>query len=261
MKAPEMGICCAGCPHRAAYLACRAALGRGRGRVLCGDAGCAQVGPMHPAATTCPGGEGELLDRYRIETPQRTAAGEPGSVACIHFIPDALLMEPETADALSDLAGEGISVVLAILASSADFATRPALEGLADRARALGAQDAIAVDPFDAENARSAVCAALAAPGVHAVIFSSPCTRLLDLEPLGGPCEVDPFACIGCHRCKQVTGCPALNFAPPAYRIDADACAGCDLCAAQCRTHVIYSPRARLAIEDRARLRWQSMRP
>lgn len=260
MATVEQGICCPGCPHRAAYVACREALGRGRGRVICGNAGCERVGSMHPAATTCPGGEDALLERYRTAAPQRTADGEPGAQACIHFVPDTALTEPNHADAPTDLAGEGTSVVLAVMASSAASTTREGIEQLAERARELGADDAVAVDPLDTSNATAAVQAALEAPGVHAVLFAAPCTQLVDTEQLGGPCEVDRFACVGCHRCKQITGCPALTFTPPSYRIDPDACAGCDLCGAHCRTHVIYSPRARLTPEQRSQLRYQSIR-
>ena len=70
--------------------------------------------------------------------------------------------------------------------------------------------------------------------------------------PGGEEALLDRYACVGCHRCKQITGCPALVFAPPAYQIDADACTGCDLCTAYCRTHVIYSPRTRMTPEERA---------
>ena len=65
MHKPQTGIACPGCPHRAAFVVVKDAVGRGRGRVFCGDAGCAAVGPLHPAATTCPGGEAALLPRYR----------------------------------------------------------------------------------------------------------------------------------------------------------------------------------------------------
>lgn len=258
MGAIETGVCCPGCPHRAAYLVCRDALGRGRRRVLCGDAGCEHVGPTHPAAVTCPGGERALLERYRVTVPQRTPEGAPGADACIHLIPDTALAAAHSTGAPADLVGEGASVVLAILASSPTLATREALEQLAERARELGAQDAVAVDPFNAADATAAIRAALEAPGVHAVLFVSPCAQCIDVEQLGGVCEVDPFACVGCHRCKQVTGCPALAFAPPSYHIDASTCAGCDLCTTQCRTHVIYSPRARLTPEQRGQLRRQS---
>ncbi len=34
------GVSCPGCPHRAAYIACKEAMGRGRWRVISGEAGC-----------------------------------------------------------------------------------------------------------------------------------------------------------------------------------------------------------------------------
>ena len=76
MRNAEPGISCPGCPHRAAYVVVKDAVGRGRGRVFCGNAGCRVVGVMHPAATTCPGGEQALLPRYRQAVPDGTAVQE-----------------------------------------------------------------------------------------------------------------------------------------------------------------------------------------
>lgn len=290
MRKPERGIACAGCPHRAAYVAVKEALGRGRGRVYCGDAGCAAVGPLHPAATTCPGGEAALLPRYRQAIPAGTDADR--AQACAHFITDRALMRlaahdatadaseadptpeadpsPETvADSLDHLDREGETVLLCVLASSAHSLTDDALVALADAARAHGAADAVTVDPFDTLAADAAVTRALAFPGVHAIIFASPCAQLLratsdaaptddtsaaaaasanqdDPQPLD-PVEIDRYACVGCQRCVQITGCPALAFVPPVCTVDAAVCAGCDLCCDYCRTHVIYTPRQRMA--------------
>ena len=112
------------------------------------------------------------------------------------------------------------------------------------------------LDPFDTERCREVLCAQLAQPGVHGAVFASPCAQLQrggrDLEPV----EVDRYMCVGCHRCYQITGCPALSFEPPAYRVDPEACAGCDLCCGFCRTQVIYSPRSRLDAATRRRIRY-----
>ena len=70
------------------------------------------------------------------------------------------------------------------------------------------------------------------------------------------PVEIDQYACTSCHRCQQITGCPAIAFTPPIFHIDRDACAGCDLCVEYCRTNVIYSPRSRMTPEQRSRARY-----
>ena len=115
------GVSCPGCPHRAAYVACKETLGRGRGRVICGNAGCANVGPMHPAATACPGGEEALLDRYKVAVPTGGTSEEPACEAVIHFIPDVDLAAENAAEMLHALPAEGHVTVLAVLASSAEF--------------------------------------------------------------------------------------------------------------------------------------------
>ena len=249
------GVACPGCPHRAAYVACRETLGRGRARVICGDAGCAAVGSMHPAACTCVGGEEALLDRYKAPVPQGGTPQEPSCEACIHFVPDAALARDDESAELAGLSAEGRVTILAVLASSRAFLTREAIEGLAERALALGCGDAVIVDPFDSQRAAGVLCGALARPGVHAVVFASPCAQIQRGEYEAEPAEIDAYACMSCHRCQQITGCPAISFEPPVFRIDADACAGCDLCVECCRTHVIYSPRSRMTHEQRSRAR------
>lgn len=251
MRSVERGVACPGCPHRAAYIVCEEALGRGAGRVICGNAGCAAAGPLHPAATICPGGEEALLDRYRTPVPRGGTPQQPAVDACIHFALDTEVAAAVAEEELRDIAAEGVTTVLAILASSKAHLSRAAIESLAARAEELGAARVAVVDPLDTISAGAVVADALSTPGVHAVIFSSPCTRLLRSN-IPAPVDIDRYACVGCHRCKQITGCPALVFAPPAYQIDADACTGCDLCTAYCRTHVIYSPRTRMTPEERA---------
>lgn len=257
----ERGVACPGCPHRAAYIACKEALGRGRGRVICGDAGCRAVGPMHPAATACDGGEHELLGRYRTPVPEGGTHASPAVDACVHFVTDEALDDAQPGDgALGDLAAQGRSTVLAVLASSRAHLTRESIEALGTRALGLGAADAVIVDPFDSVKAQAVLREALDTPGVRAVIFASPCARLVRDKDACEPVDIDRYACVGCHRCKQITACPAIRFAPPAYEIDAETCTGCDLCVNFCRTHVIYTPRDRKAPEERSALRYAAAR-
>ena len=256
MNAVEKGIACPGCPHRAAYVVSKEALGRGRGHVICGDAGCAATGPMHPAATACPGGEDALLPRYRQEIPQGGSANEPASERCIHFVPDTALAADDAAEQLAGLKTEGRTTVLAVLASSRAFLEREAIEDLGERALALGAEDAVVVDPLDTLRSGEVLADMLERPGLHAIVFASPCARLIRADATPEPAEIDRYACVGCHRCKQITGCPALIFEPPFYRIDTDSCAGCDLCTSYCRTRVIYTPRDRMTPEERSSARY-----
>lgn len=256
MVKPQVGINCPGCPHRAAFVVVRDAVRRGRGHVFCGNTGCAVVGTMHPQASTTPGGDAALLPRYRQAVP--TGDEDARASVCCHFVlADELMGTADPADgardggayALDHLAAEGEVVLLCILAAERRHLAPEALDALCARARELGALDAAVLDPFDTADATTAAAEAARHPGVHALVFASPCAQLM-----GGafsPAEIDRLACAGCRRCSQITGCPALVFEPPVFQIDADACAGCDLCADYCRTNIIYSERQRQSPAER----------
>lgn len=254
MRNAEPGISCPGCPHRAAYVVAKDAIGRGRGHVFCGNAGCRVVGTMHPAATTCPGGERALLPRYRQAVPDGTA---PAAKVCAHFIPAENLLAPGAPDAFSRLSQEGTCVLLCVLASSARFLDCSEIEQLKIHADSLNPCSTAVLDPFDTFASTEFIRSLLETHGVHVLIFASPCAQLLHGHS-PEPVEIDRLGCQGCHRCKQLTGCPALVFAPPAYTVDAEACAGCDLCADYCRTRVILTPRARMTPAERREARIRS---
>lgn len=248
MQKPERGVCCAGCPHRAAYVVVKEAVGRGRGKVYCGDAGCRVVGEVHPAATATPGGMARLLPRYAQAIPDGSEEKRAG--VCVRFIPDEQLMADDAADRLGNLADEGACVLVCVLASSKAYAGDTAARAVAHRALELGAQDACVVDPFDSAGTGEVAGDLAERPGVHALVFASPCTRLMAAHPVE-PAEIDRISCVGCQRCVQITGCPALTFQPPAAAIDPEACVGCDFCADWCRTQCVLSLRTRMTPAER----------
>lgn len=257
MHRPQRGILCAGCPHRAAFVVVRQVVRRGRGRVYCGDVGCPAVGPVHPAAATVDGGDGALLPRYRQEVPD--GSPEARARVCAHFIGSPSLMSPEAAERLSHIGDEGDAVLLSVLASSKPHLSEEGLESLVEHVRGIGVSDVHVADPFDTLGCEQLADRLVAAGGAHAIVFASPCAQLMG-DRTGGPADIDRYACVGCHRCKQITGCPALSFTPPVYSIDPGSCAGCDLCCDFCRTHVIYSPRQRMTLDERREARYASMR-
>ena len=99
--------------------------------------------------------------------------------------------------------------------------------------------------------AEAAVRAAVECDGIGAVVFKSPCIALF--KP-AAQCRVDAEACVGCMRCVNEIGCPALT--PEAgsadgtgtggggsvsgsekkkrAHIDPALCNGCGLCAQLC---------------------------
>ncbi|WP_143764853.1 hypothetical protein [Collinsella vaginalis] len=258
MRRPQRGVICPGCPHRAAYVVVKDAVGRGRGRVTCGDAGCSAVGAVHPAASACAGGQDVLLPRYNQPIPTGFAE-EPGALRCAHFVNATAVGTDGGAPSAGQLAMEGSSALLCVMASDARFLTEPGVTGLAHELESLGYERTSVLDPFDTSASGEAIAALIDTGGAHAVTFSSPCAQLLRRRPgLGGPAEVDRLSCVGCQRCVQITGCPALSFAPPSAQIDPVSCTGCDLCADYCRTRVIFSPRTGESPAARQRRRFEA---
>lgn len=250
------GVLCAGCPHRAAYLAVKEASRSYRNRVFCGNVGCTVVGQMHPAAATCPGGEPELLDRYKRDVPTGGTAQKPAYATCLHFATDDELFAPDAPKRFGQLAAEGATTLFCVLVSSKRRLAHEGIEEAGQRMLDLGIEGVAVLDPFDALVTPGVLGEVLAQPGVHGILFASPCVQLQDKAALGAPVEVDPYMCVGCHRCFQITACPALSFSPPAYHVDPTVCARCDLCCRYCRTQVIYSPRSRMEPADRAAARY-----
>lgn len=252
---PQKGICCAGCPHRAAYVVVKDAVGRGRGHIICGEAGCPSVGHVHPAATACPGGQDHLLPRYNHQVPEGTPE-DPGSAVCTHFALDAeVATDGGSTYGASVLAGEGSCAILCVMASSKRFLEDDAIMELGRHLQDLGYESIARADPLDTAGTGQMLSELVDEGSVHAVVFSSPCAQLQRKNPLPSA-EVDPYMCVGCQRCVQIVGCPALSFRPPSAFIDPNVCAGCDLCADYCRTHVIGSERNDLSPAQRSTLRF-----
>ena len=179
MHKVERGVSCAGCPHRAAYIACKEALGRGKNKVICGNAGCAATGYMHPAATPCTGGEDVLLPRYKQEVPSGGAVDQPAVEACIHFALDTEVAADDAPRRFAGLAAEGAVTILAVMVSSRAFLGAEAIEGLCQHiVEDLRIDDVVAVDPLDTLACTDILRDMLARPGVHAVAFCSPCVQL-----------------------------------------------------------------------------------
>ena len=113
---------------------------------------------------------------------------------------------------------------------------------------AIGVSPIITVDPFNQEEAVAAVKQASEAPGVSAVIFKAPCISIASKLgcKLPGPKTVDTGKCIGCRKCINELGCPALSVSltPNAkgkqlIEIDKSLCTGCGLCSQVCPTGAI----------------------
>lgn len=260
---------CAGCPHRASFMAVKAAARAERVQVqYAGDIGCYTLGCNAPLKTTdtclCMGGG------VTVAQGLQTAAHLAGDDATRHvgFVGDSTFF----ASAMTGLANAVYNrhrMVLCVLdnATTAMTGSQPhpgtGVTLMGGRSKpisipavceALGCDLVEVVDPFDAEAAVAAARRALACDGVSVVVFRSPCVQLFRALP---PVTVAAEACRGCERCVREVGCPALSMAAPeagrargVARVDAALCYGCDLCVSSCAFGAIQTPRAGMSPAD-----------
>ena len=87
------------------------------------------------------------------------------------------------------------------------------------------------VDPLDHKLAVETVKRVAAEPGVKAIIFRSPCVAITKPKAQS---HVDSDRCIGCRRCIDQLGCPALILNGKKAAIDPSLCTGCTLCEQVC---------------------------
>ena len=99
------------------------------------------------------------------------------------------------------------------------------------------------MDPLRTPAAVAAVKEAAACPGVSAVIFRSPCVAIAG--KLGYkfpvPMTVDTGKCVGCRKCVNELGCPAISIDVENKKpvIDKATCTACGLCCQLCPVHAI----------------------
>ena len=261
---PRPPVLCAGCPHRASFMAVKAAARADRLDVVyAGDIGCYTLGCNHPldATDTC------LCMGAGVTVAQglETAARLSGDTARRHvgFVGDSTFF----ASAMTGLANAVYNrhrMVLCVLdnATTAMTGSQPhpgtGVTLMGGRSKpisipavceALGCDLVEVVDSLDFDAAVSAARRALACEGVAVVVFQSPCVQLFRALPA---VEVDAGACRGCGRCVRETGCPALSMsvpgagsgARPVAQVDPALCYGCDLCVRSCAFDAIGTPRA-----------------
>lgn len=259
---PRPPVLCAGCPHRASFLAVKEAAA-GRKVAYSGDIGCYTLGCHKPLETTdtclCMGAG------VTVAQGLQTAARLRGDDETLHvgFVGDSTFF----ASAMTGLANAVYNrhrMVLCALDNATTamtgsqphpgtgvtlMGTRSKPISIPEVCRALGCDLVEVVDPLDRPAAVEAARRALACDGVAVLVLRSPCIQLF--RPLD-PAWVNRL-CVGCGRCVRTTGCPALSMAAVEgsargqARIDETLCYGCDLCVGSCPFGAIETPRAGMA--------------
>lgn len=239
---PRPPILCAGCPHRASFYAVKKAL-KGQKAVFCGDIGCYTLGNAQPLdmVDTC------LCMGAGINIAQGIEHAQNDSVN-FAFVGDSTFFASGITGVVNAVYNK-TNLVLVILDNSTTAMTghqphpgigRTAMGEIAPVVniaavlKGIGVKTVLEADPLDLPTAISAVREAVAAAGVKAIIFRSPCVALMKKTP---HLIVDRAQCIGCQKCISELGCPALFPQNGKAQIDADLCNGCGLCQQVCPIH------------------------
>jgi len=231
-------VLCAGCPHRASFIAVKTAL-KGRKAVFCGDIGCYTLGNAMPLdmVDTC------LCMGAGVTIAQGLQRIEPDAVH-VAFIGDSTFFAAGITGVVNAVYNRG-DILLAVLDNSTTAMTghqehpgtgRTAMRTPGGRLsiekilEAIGADPVDVVDPLRLSEAVRAVKKAAELPGVKAVVFRSPCiavTKATAVYAVGGKC-------VGCGKCVRELGCPAVSLEDGRARIESALCAGCSVCAQVC---------------------------
>lgn len=237
-------VLCAGCPHRASFLAVKRAM-RGRRAVFSGDIGCYTLGNAQPLdmVDTC------LCMGAGITVAQGLERAEPDAVH-FAFVGDSTFFHTGVPGVINAVYN-GTDIVVVVLDNSTtamtggqphpglgrtirgDVAARVDIEALL---RASGVERVETCDPLRLADAVAAVRRAAEGTGVRAIVFRSPCIAVADPGPRY---VVDQEHCTGCEACVRQLGCPAITLTDGEVAIDATLCYGCDLCAQICPADAI----------------------
>ena len=254
---------CDGCPHRASFLAIKAALELdGRRGFVVGDIGCyglaaGSTGFNQIKALHCMGsGMGNIsgfsqLASFGFDQPVIGVVGDstffhaglPALVNAIFNRANALFIVLD--NAVTAMTGFQVNPASPFTALGEPTQAIPA----EDIARSVGAKTTV-LDPIeDIQAAIQAVYTALQEDGVRVIVFRRACATFEKKVQDRGKrltARVDPESCIGeicgCNRfCSKVLTCPSIQYDKDKAKafINEDTCNGCGLCIQLCPRQAI----------------------
>ncbi|MCR5004757.1 MAG: indolepyruvate ferredoxin oxidoreductase subunit alpha [Clostridiales bacterium] len=232
-------VLCAGCPHRASFYAVKRAM-QGQKTIFCGDIGCYTLGNAQPLdmcdTCLCMGaGLGIAQGVFHMETDTKAFA----------FVGDSTFFASGITGTINAFYNQA-DMTLVVLDNSTTAMTghqphpgtgRTVMGQVVEKVRienilkAIGLTTVEIVDPLDHKLAVETVKRVAAEPGVKAIIFRSPCVAITKPKARA---KVDPERCVGCRRCIDHLGCPALILDGKKAMIDTSLCTGCTLCEQIC---------------------------
>ena len=253
--APELPVrppvLCAGCPHRGAFYAVKQAM-KGKKTVYCGDIGCYTLGNAMPLDMTdtclCMGADITMAQGFYHNEPDRY---------CFSFIGDSTFFASGITGVVNAVYNQAKQTICILDNSTTamtghqphpgtgvtmmgEIVEKISIEKILN---AVGVNPVITVNPFDQKAAVEAVQKASETPGVSAIIFKAPCIAIAQKVGWEKPhaLNVDNAKCIGCRKCINELGCPALSVSTATnakgkqlVEIDKSLCTGCGLCSQVC---------------------------
>ncbi len=253
-------VLCAGCPHRGAFYAVKQAM-KGKKTVYCGDIGCYTLGNAQPLDMTdtclCMGADITMAQGFYHNEKDRH---------CFSFIGDSTFFASGITGVVNAVYNQSHQTICILdnsttamtghqphpgtgMTMMGEIVEKISIEKILE---GIGVSPIIKVNPFDQAAAVEAVEKASEAPGVSAIIFKAPCIAIAQKVGWEKPhaLTVDETKCIGCRKCINELGCPALSLAvvepvettakgKKIVEIDKSLCTGCGLCSQVCPVKAI----------------------
>ncbi|MCQ2751638.1 MAG: indolepyruvate ferredoxin oxidoreductase subunit alpha [Coriobacteriales bacterium] len=243
---------CAGCPHRASFLAVKEAC-KGKKVAYCGDIGCYTLGVVPPIDTcdTC------LCMGADITVAQGLKSVDP-ALNVFSFIGDSTFFASGIPGIINAVYNAHDQIICILDNSSTAMTGNQPHPGLPFNARrepahALSIEKLMyacdidfckTVNPFDFNLSVATIKNALAQDGVRVIIFKAPCVKLTKKSNLTA--QIDNIKCKNCSLCFKSSGCGALSLtkideisSKYYVKVDEQVCTGCSLCANYCKFDAI----------------------
>ena len=232
-------VLCAGCPHRASFLAVKKAM-QGKKAFYGGDIGCYTLGNAMPLdmVDTC------LCMGAGVNIAQGIYRMDPDTV-CFAFVGDSTFFASAVTGMINAVYNQA-DMTLVVLDNSTTAMTghqphpgtgRTMMGDVSEKIdpvsvlNGIGVRTVETVDPLDFDKAVDTVKRISVLPGVKAIVFRSPCIAIVKSSKV---CMIEETRCLKCGKCIRETGCPALYKKDSAVLIDTSLCTGCGLCSKVC---------------------------
>ncbi|GHS88933.1 indolepyruvate ferredoxin oxidoreductase subunit alpha [Synergistales bacterium] len=106
--------------------------------------------------------------------------------------------------------------------------------------RGLGVKNLWTVDAYDVKSVAGAVEQALKINGLKVILSRRECAIQAARQKVKyKPITFTPESCVGCKKCIDVTGCPAIELKGKVIAIDTMQCNNCALCTGVCPTKAL----------------------